>query len=368
MTPQSNLAIVPPETRTSPDTVTIHVGDRDVTFPPNDNALCLRWANGNVKAAEVLRHIGRACQVADDIVDERNAPNQGGRILELIMLLGGALQTNEFYVANRKVLEPIIMTSSLYWDLSNELANGTIEDRKFAYVYREAIEQTVGMVALLTGGLEFARRSLLESYAYHHVLNLNTFEDFNKGLPATNATNDTTLDVDTGMASACVGNRTLTLSTQGPPLRLRWMNGDAAAVRVLDMAERIRQLSWSLTNREMTTSDASGRMLELIVILVGALQNNEFFARNSNMLTPIILSSCLYQDLARTITLGSPTEHDKIYAAAFHDFLEQILGMCALLTSHEGASYARKVMLEHHAHCHVLNMKTLRVLKKEAGV
>ena len=165
---------------------TVFVGDREVTVSPDALVMYLKWANGNKLAADVIRHVGAACQVADDLVDERDIKDPSGKMVELVVLLAGALQTNKFYDENRKMLEPVIMTTLLSWDLANTLVagpeHGSANDRIYAYVYRELVEQIVGIVALLTGGIAHARQSLLESHAFHHVLNVETFDVFEKEL------------------------------------------------------------------------------------------------------------------------------------------------------------------------------------------
>jgi|ERR1035441_3237704 hypothetical protein len=167
---------------------TVFVGDREVTVSPDALVMYLKWANGNKLAADVIRHVGAACQVADDIVDERDIKDPSGKMVELVVLLAGALQTNKFYDENRKMLEPVIMTTLLSWDLANTLVagpgHGTLGDRRYAFAYRELIEQVVGIIALLTGGIAHARQSLLESHAWHHVLNGESFEDYEKELLA----------------------------------------------------------------------------------------------------------------------------------------------------------------------------------------
>src|ERR1035441_169948 len=92
---------------------TVFVGDREVTVSPDALVMYLKWANGNKLAADVIRHVGAACQVADDIVDERDIKDPSGKMTELVVLLVGALQINKFYDENRKMLEPVIMTTLL---------------------------------------------------------------------------------------------------------------------------------------------------------------------------------------------------------------------------------------------------------------
>lgn len=157
----------------------VTIGEKTVTFPDDRDALYLRWANGNKAAANLLSVVGRSCQLADDLVDEPDMSDASGRMLELQVLMAGVLQTNEFYNANRKMFEPVIVSALLYWDLANTLERSTSKnDRIYAYAYRELVEQVVGIVALLTGGVAHARRSLLESHAYHHVVHVDTFEEY----------------------------------------------------------------------------------------------------------------------------------------------------------------------------------------------
>jgi hypothetical protein len=162
-----------------PDTVTVEVAGQALLLPSNYAELQLKWANGNPDAAAVISTIGQSCQIADDLVDKPDHPDKSGGMLDLVTLTMGALQTNAFYDKHRLMLQPIVVSSLLYWDLANTLVKSTLpNDLKYAYAYREIIEQVVGIVALLTGGIAHARRSLLEAHAYHHVLNIETFEQF----------------------------------------------------------------------------------------------------------------------------------------------------------------------------------------------
>ena len=155
---------------------------KEVTFPNDRDTLYLRWANGNHDAAQVLLLVGTSCQVADDIVDERQMPDPSGKMLDLLLMFGGALQRNGFFMQHRKTIEPVMLANIVSWDLANTLVagpeKGSRNDRIYSYVYRELIEQVVGIVALLTGGIAHARKSILESHAFHHVLNVEKFEEF----------------------------------------------------------------------------------------------------------------------------------------------------------------------------------------------
>lgn len=169
-----------------PETTTVKICGKDVVFPNDQHAMYLKWANGNQDAKEVLGYIGAACQTADDLVDDKNLQDSSGKMTELVITLTGALSANPFFAKHRHRIEPVIISSLLYWDMANSLvsdeARGTRNDRIYAYAYRELVEQTIGIIALITGGVQHARQSLLESQAYHHILNVEPFEAFEKDL------------------------------------------------------------------------------------------------------------------------------------------------------------------------------------------
>jgi hypothetical protein len=163
---------------------TVKIGDRTFVIPRDEDALHLQWASGNIDAKNVISTIGRSCQIADDLVDERGMEDPGGKMVNLVTMLVGSLPNNDFYARNRHMIEPVLISSLLYWDLANTLSKGSRNDKIYAYAYRELIEQIVGIVALLTGGPAHARQSLLESHAFHHVLNCETFETYEKEVGA----------------------------------------------------------------------------------------------------------------------------------------------------------------------------------------
>ena len=68
----------------SVEDITVTIGGKEVTFPNDRDTLYLRWANGNYDAAQVILLIGTSCQVADDIVDERQMPDPSGKMLDLL--------------------------------------------------------------------------------------------------------------------------------------------------------------------------------------------------------------------------------------------------------------------------------------------
>lgn len=351
--------------------VTVRVGSLDVTMPNNRDALHLRWANGNKDAAAVIGTIGWACQRADDLVDDPRMGDKPGSMLELLVALGGILQENQFYKSYKKHIDPIVMSSTLYWDLSNVLVNGSEYDRKYAYVFREAVEQVIGVVALLTGGVEHARRSVLESHAWHHVLHGDPFVAFNQECGPTTETNSVSFDPETKTSTVRVGGRDVSFP-DGKRSRdaqmLQWANGNDTAARVMTTVERIKTLSAQFAKRgeKTTVANMSGKMTELIVLLMGELQYNDFFRKNSEMLTPVFLTSFLYQDLARTLMGNDPTDNDRIYAVVYWDYLEQVGTLVALLTG--GIVHARRAILEHQAQCHLVNVKTKEKFEKEVGV
>lgn len=140
-----------------------------------------RWANGDVEAARTLAICGGASQMADDFVDGDVPAEKRGDVMSLLLLaLLVELPNNTFYAKYRTRLEPILASSILMWNGSNKWAQGDAHDRRYAFVYRETMEQMIGVVALLTGGHAHAIRTNNEVHEWFHKRQAESFEDWER--------------------------------------------------------------------------------------------------------------------------------------------------------------------------------------------
>ncbi len=155
-----------------------YVGRRVVT----EEDLLTRWCRGDAEAAVALRDLAYGSQLADDFVDKDISEfknDKSGHMLDFLTIALARLPNNRFYQKHRATLEPLVVSSLLYWDLSNYLVTLKNDNsRYYAYAYRELLEQVVGLVAYTLGGLEFARRTLREVHRYYHVINVDPFGDW----------------------------------------------------------------------------------------------------------------------------------------------------------------------------------------------
>jgi hypothetical protein len=115
----------------------------------------LRVTLGNKEAAEFLAQLFELSQEIDDLEDGEQAPTTAVNATLRAMLV---LPENAWYQANAEWYRPLFLTSLLFWEASNEWAKSPrCEDRMFAFVYREILEQIVTMTAYLCGGMDHAR-------------------------------------------------------------------------------------------------------------------------------------------------------------------------------------------------------------------
>jgi len=154
----------------------------DPRFSDTERQMHRRWTDGNEDAAALLHLLGEGSQLADDIVD-RDIPEDemSGAVTKLMGDMIVRLPANPFYAKHRATLEPVIMSSFLVWDATNDWAKSPRkETQMFAYTFREILGQIIGMVALLVGGLAFARRVTREVHLYYHSNRVESFEAWRK--------------------------------------------------------------------------------------------------------------------------------------------------------------------------------------------
>lgn len=147
---------------------------------PNEQTMGLRWALGDVAAAEMLALLARGSQVADDIVDGDVAPpDRGKSVVEMIDVSLRELPANPFFREHQAVLGPLISLSVFQWEASNEWHRSQNRTtRLFGFVLREALDSIIVAVALIKGGRDWAKKVLREVHTYYHVLDQETFEQW----------------------------------------------------------------------------------------------------------------------------------------------------------------------------------------------
>jgi hypothetical protein len=136
----------------------------------SETDMAMRWAMGDRDAAALMGNLGSGSQIADDFVDGEVAlENASEKMTDLLTRAVTGLAGNPFYVKHRERLEPVILAGLLNWDLSNGLVKSKNSDsRVFAYALRESLEQIVGAVALIVGGISWARRAIRECHEFYH--------------------------------------------------------------------------------------------------------------------------------------------------------------------------------------------------------
>lgn len=154
----------------------------DPRFADTERQMHARWAAGDPDAAAFLSLLGEGSQLADDIADGDIAEDElSGAVMKLMGDMIVRLPSNAFYAKHRATLEPVIMSSFLVWDATNEWAKSPKrETQMFAYTFREILGQVIGMVALIVGGLEFARRVTREVHLYYHSNRVESFDAWRK--------------------------------------------------------------------------------------------------------------------------------------------------------------------------------------------
>jgi hypothetical protein len=114
----------------------------------------IKLASGkNKEAAKYLHMVGRVWRVLDDIYDQDHAVTRGD-ILEIIEYLFISIPSNRFFVQNQDKLNSQHITAYNAWMAANRWSSGNIEQRVFSHVWRGDYQAVIGLVALLTQGIE----------------------------------------------------------------------------------------------------------------------------------------------------------------------------------------------------------------------
>lgn len=134
--------------------------------------LLIKAANGNVAALDFLHRFMRLAHKIDDVMDGEIEHQEG--ILRVFMETAVLFSCNTFFIENRLVLFPVIITAldayanSVMWEQSADA-----EKRALADVLRSSGAWVINFTALLCGGGVDAMRDIspqnaLDSWATHH--------------------------------------------------------------------------------------------------------------------------------------------------------------------------------------------------------
>ena len=127
-------------------------GEREEDLTKGDELIKL--ASGkNKAAAKYLHMISRIWRVLDDVYDGDH-PVTVGDIVEIIEYLFIGMPSNRFFIHHRDKLISQHITAYNAWMASNRWTKGNLEQRVFSHVWRGDYQAVIGLVALLTQGID----------------------------------------------------------------------------------------------------------------------------------------------------------------------------------------------------------------------
>ncbi len=139
-----------------------------------------RWCAGDGDAAQALALLTAGSQLADDIADGDLAGS--GPVSELLFRSTISLGGNAWWLKHRHLIEGVLGMAFITWDASDQWAKSKNEQTQmFGYCWREATMQVITMFALITGGLEHARRTMREVHQFYHRGRVESFEQWRNG-------------------------------------------------------------------------------------------------------------------------------------------------------------------------------------------
>ena len=97
--------------------------------------------------------ISRVWRVLDDVYDGDH-PITVGDIVEIIEYLFITIPSNRFFIHHRDKLTSQHITAYNAWMASNRWSEGNLEQKVFSHVWRGDYQAVVGLVALLTQGID----------------------------------------------------------------------------------------------------------------------------------------------------------------------------------------------------------------------
>jgi len=117
----------------------------------------IKLASGkNKEADKYLRMVGYVWRVMDDVYDG-DYPVTRGDVLKVIEYLFIDIPSNRFFIQHRDKLTSQHITAYNAWMASNRWTKGNLEQRVFSHVWRGDYQAVVGLVALLTQGIDQMR-------------------------------------------------------------------------------------------------------------------------------------------------------------------------------------------------------------------
>ena len=128
------------------------------------------WCLGNSDAVFLLKSLAEVSQIADDYADgDAEGPEKITRLLHLTLI---TIPTNPFFIKYSHWLLPVMASSMHLWNASNDWKN------EYGFVYREALEQVITIVAVLVGGQEHAANVTKDVNNFYHQIHGEKLEDW----------------------------------------------------------------------------------------------------------------------------------------------------------------------------------------------
>ena len=114
----------------------------------------IKLASGkNKDATRYLHMIGRIWRVMDDVYDG-DYPVTREDVLKVIEYLFIDIPSNRFFIHHRDKLISQHITAYNAWMAANRWGKGNLEQRVFSHVWRGDYQAVIGLVALLTQGID----------------------------------------------------------------------------------------------------------------------------------------------------------------------------------------------------------------------
>ena len=114
----------------------------------------IKLASGkNKDAARYLHMLGRVWRVLDDIYDDDYLVTRVD-VLEIIEYLFIEIPANRFFIRHQDKLTSQHTTAYNAWMAANRWNDGNLEQRLFSHVWRGDYQAAIGLVALLTQGID----------------------------------------------------------------------------------------------------------------------------------------------------------------------------------------------------------------------
>ena len=114
----------------------------------------IKLASGkNKEAAKYLHMVCHVYRVLDDVYDGDHPITQGNLLACIEHLLIG-IPSNRFFIQHQNKLTSQHITAYNAWMASNRWTKGNLEQRVFSHVWRGDYQAVLGLVALLTQGID----------------------------------------------------------------------------------------------------------------------------------------------------------------------------------------------------------------------